>query len=63
MQLPTISALPERYSFRFCPRCATPLAVVLLHGMERQRGAVERTLTIIDDVLEGRRPCLETVAA
>ena len=37
MQLPTISALPERYSFRFCPRCATPLAVVLLHGMERQR--------------------------
>ncbi len=39
------------------------IGAAAMHGMERQRGAVERTLTIIDDVLEGRRPCLETVAA
>ena len=39
------------------------IGAAAMHGMERQRGAVERTLAIIDDVLEGRRPCLETAAA
>ena len=29
--------LPERYQFRFCPRCATPLVVVRLHDLDRQR--------------------------
>jgi ADP-ribose pyrophosphatase YjhB (NUDIX family) len=35
--LPAIADYPERYRFKFCPRCATPLAVVELYGMERQR--------------------------
>lgn len=35
--IPTIDDYPDRYQFRFCPRCATPLAVVELHGMDRQR--------------------------
>lgn len=37
MPLPTIADLPERYQFRFCPRCGVGLAVVELHGMARQR--------------------------
>ncbi len=37
MPLPDIAQYPERYRFKFCPRCATPLAVVVLHGMARQR--------------------------
>jgi 8-oxo-dGTP diphosphatase len=37
MHLPTIDEYPERYQFRFCPRCATPLEAVELHGMRRQR--------------------------
>jgi 8-oxo-dGTP diphosphatase len=37
MTLPPIEAYPERYQLRFCPRCATPLAVVELYGLERQR--------------------------
>lgn len=35
--IPTIHDYPDRYQFRFCPRCATPLEVVALHGMGRQR--------------------------
>lgn len=37
MSLPTIADFPERYQFRFCPRCATPLEQATLFGMERQR--------------------------
>lgn len=37
MPLPAIDEYPERYQFRFCPRCATPLVRAQLHGMERQR--------------------------
>lgn len=37
MALPTIADYPERYRFRFCPRCATALEVAELHGMARQR--------------------------
>lgn len=36
-RLPTIDEYPERYRFRFCPRCATPLAIVELHALPRQR--------------------------
>lgn len=35
--LPTIANYPERYRFRFCPRCATPLEEVALYGLQRQR--------------------------
>lgn len=35
--LPDIEAYPERYRFRFCPRCAAPLEAVELHGLRRQR--------------------------
>ncbi|NJN17200.1 MAG: NUDIX hydrolase [Oscillochloris sp.] len=37
MALPTLTDYPERYDFHFCPRCGTPLATVLLHGMDRRR--------------------------
>jgi ADP-ribose pyrophosphatase YjhB (NUDIX family) len=37
MPLPSIDDYPDRYRFRFCPRCATPLVVAHLHDMERQR--------------------------
>jgi ADP-ribose pyrophosphatase YjhB (NUDIX family) len=37
MNLPTLNDYPERYRFRFCPRCAAPLEAVELYGMERQR--------------------------
>ncbi len=36
MSLPTIADYPERYRFRFCPRCATPLVVVELFERQRQ---------------------------
>jgi ADP-ribose pyrophosphatase YjhB (NUDIX family) len=32
-----IDDYPERYQFRFCPRCATVLDRVQIYGMERQR--------------------------
>lgn len=35
--LPTIDEYPERYRFRYCPRCATPLETVELHDLQRQR--------------------------
>ncbi len=37
MPLPTIEDYPERYRFRFCPRCATPLEVAQMFDMRRQR--------------------------
>ncbi len=37
MPLPTIEEYPERYRFRFCPRCATPLEVAQMFDMRRQR--------------------------
>lgn len=37
MSLPSIEEFPERYQFRFCPRCASELAVVDLFGLPRQR--------------------------
>lgn len=37
MTLPALEALPERYQFRYCPRCATPLEAVELYHMRRQR--------------------------
>lgn len=37
MPLPSIAEYPERYQFRYCPRCATPLIRVTLFEMERQR--------------------------
>ena len=39
------------------------IGAAAMHGMESQRGAVDRTLIIIDDLLEGRRPRPEAVAA
>lgn len=37
MALPNIEDYPERYQFRYCPRCAAPLEVVELFHMRRQR--------------------------
>jgi ADP-ribose pyrophosphatase YjhB (NUDIX family) len=37
MPLPAINDYPDRYRYRFCPRCATELVVVRLHDMDRQR--------------------------
>lgn len=37
MNLPTIADYPERYQFRYCPRCATELEEVELYDMQRQR--------------------------
>lgn len=37
MPLPSIADYPERYHFHYCPRCATPLVTVELHGLPRQR--------------------------
>jgi 8-oxo-dGTP diphosphatase len=37
MNLPTLADYPERYRFRYCPRCATELVVVKLFDMRRQR--------------------------
>ncbi len=39
------------------------IGAAAMQGMLRQRGAVERTVSIIDDVLAGRRPRPEAVAA
>ena len=39
------------------------IGAAAIHGMESQRGAVDRTLIIIDDLLEGRRPRPDAVAA
>lgn len=37
MSLPTIDQYPDRYSFRYCPRDATPLERIVVHAQERQR--------------------------
>lgn len=39
------------------------IGTAAMRGMHQQRGAVDRTLAIIDDLLEGRRPRPEAVAA